>query len=231
MQKYLYMQIKLHSEAMTTTPASNPATTREEWLVRAMPDLIRWVRESGGKPFATPFVSVGFPSKGGLATKKRTLGQCWTIPNERRSHIFVSPLIDDPLYALGILTHELIHAATPGAGHKGAFKEVARDLGMEGKPTECLPGPKLQEQIKSLAERIGTFPHRALTAEDVAKLPKQGIRHRKIECPGCGYICRASKKWIEVGLPTCCCGEQMIAEDDEDAEPVVILGADEGSAA
>src|SRR5690606_2406274 len=98
-----------------------------------------------------------------------------------------SPLTDDPHFALGILLHELIHAATPGEGHKGAFKQIARDLGMEGKMTECLPGPALAEQVKALAAEIGPFPHRALTAEDLAKQPKQSTRMIKLECPGCGY--------------------------------------------
>jgi hypothetical protein len=29
----------------------------------------------------------------------------------------------------------------------------------------------------------------------------------KLICGSCGYTIRTSAKWIEVGLPVCCCGE------------------------
>lgn len=38
---------------------------------------------------------------------------------------------------------------------------------------------------------------------------KQATRMIKVCCPGCGYTIRTTQKWIDVGLPTCCCGEEM----------------------
>jgi hypothetical protein len=35
----------------------------------------------------------------------------------------------------------------------------------------------------------------------------------RLECPACGYTCRTTAKWIEVGLPTCPCGEEMVLEE------------------
>jgi hypothetical protein len=32
---------------------------------------------------------------------------------------------------------------------------------------------------------------------------KQGTRMLKAECPECGYTIRLTKKWADVGLPTC----------------------------
>lgn len=38
---------------------------------------------------------------------------------------------------------------------------------------------------------------------------KQSTRMLKVICPGCGYTVRTTQKWIDIGLPTCPCGEEM----------------------
>lgn len=47
-------------------------------------------------------------------------------------------------------------------------------------------------------------------------------RWRKFKCAECGWLGRASNKWIERGLPTCHCGGEMIRavgdETDDDAD-------------
>lgn len=207
---------------MNAAATITPATNREEWLVRALPQLIKLTRDAGAKVYATPFVSVGFPHKGGMAKKKRVIGQCWTIPDERRSHIFVSPLIDEPVQALDILLHELIHAAEPKAGHKGAFKRIALELGMTGKMTATVAGPELAAKLREIIVSIGPFPHRALTAETLDAAPKQGTRMIKLECPRDGYTVRTTRKWLDIGVPKCPCGTEMVCDDD--LEPIVIAG-------
>jgi len=37
----------------------------------------------------------------------------------------------------------------------------------------------------------------------------QTTRMLKVECPADGYIVRTTQKWIDLGLPTCPCGEEM----------------------
>jgi hypothetical protein len=34
-------------------------------------------------------------------------------------------------------------------------------------------------------------------------------RQRKVTCPDCGYTVRMARSWMQVGLPTCPCGEGM----------------------
>lgn len=41
-------------------------------------------------------------------------------------------------------------------------------------------------------------------------------RMRKCEC-ACGYVCRVSRRWLAVGLPTCPCGGRLVPEDPDDA--------------
>lgn len=43
---------------------------------------------------------------------------------------------------------------------------------------------------------------------------RQATRLLKLQCPACGYILRGTRKWIDVGLPTCCCGTRMEVVDD-----------------
>jgi hypothetical protein len=206
---------------MNTTAATLPTTyaTREEWLIAATPILTDWLRGSGAPVFAAPLVSVGFPSKRALCAKKRAIGQCWTIPGERNSHIFISPTICDVLEVLAVLLHELIHAAVPNAGHKGPFRTIAKAVGLTGKMTSTVASEDLRLQLRHLADELGAYPHRVLDPKEVEKaLPKQGTRMLKIECRACGYTCRASAKWIEKGTPTCCCGAKMVAEEAGETE-------------
>ena len=209
----------------TLTPAY---ATREEWLVAALPILTDWIRGAGAPLFAVPLVSIGFPSKGGLGKKKRTRGQCWTIPGQLRSHIFVSPVMPEPDVVLLVLLHEIIHAAVPDAGHKGPFKTIANAAGLVGKMTTATPSDELKDKLLQLAADLGIFPHPGLSAEDIEKAStKQGTRMLKIYCPRCDYTCRSSAKWIAIGLPTCVCGEEMVCDEAADCEPIVIDG-DEG---
>lgn len=42
-------------------------------------------------------------------------------------------------------------------------------------------------------------------------------RQRKLECPSCGFIARASRGAVQtVGLPTCACGEPMVLPELRD---------------
>lgn len=202
----------------TTSPAHSAARTREEWLQRAVPVLIDLLRGVGAPAFAVPQVSVGFPSRRALSAKNRAIGQCWTIPGDRASHIFVSPVLAEPLDVLAVLLHELIHAAVPKAGHKGEFRTLAKATGLIGKMTSTEAGPELLKRLNVLLSEIGAYPHHVLTADEAeAAIPKQGARMLKIECPDCGYTCRTSAKWLALGLPTCCCGAKMVAEEAEAA--------------
>jgi hypothetical protein len=79
-----------------------------------------------------------------------------------------------------------------------------KDLGLEGKPTATHAGEELEAHLRSVVEGLDPYPHAALSLGTEEK--KQTTRLLKIECPGCGYVCRTTAKWLAEGIPTCHCG-------------------------
>jgi hypothetical protein len=93
------------------------------------------------------------------------------------------------------------------------FIKCARAVGLEGKMTETVAGAALVTRINELIEELGDYPHARLTSFSLPK--KQTTRMIKITCPECQYLVRAAAKWIEVGVPTCPCGAEMVADVPE----------------
>ena len=123
--------------------------------------------------------------------------------------IFISPKLAQPLRVADVLVHELVHVAVGiDAGHRGAFAACARKIGLAGKLTSTHAGPDLVALLTPILEQLGPYPHAPLN-ESGSPVKRQGTRMLKIECPGCGYTARTTAKWLEVGLPTCPCGEDM----------------------
>jgi len=193
--------------------------TREDWLL----ELTRKLRsyfENAGHPLPEKIrASCGFPSKGALATKVKRIGECWSCESSGDKHFetFISPLLDDAKEVAATQVHELCHAAVgTDCGHKKPFRRVMKAVGLEGKPTQTVAGPELMIHLQKLIDEIGPYPHAKLTKIGGPK--KQTTRMLKIECPKCGYTCRTTKKWLEVGVPTCPCGEKMVADEPEEDE-------------
>lgn len=176
---------------------------RETWLEQAADELRAII------PAPEVRVAAGWPSRGGTSLKKRVLGECWKpeVAEDGVSQIFLNPMLSDPVEVLAVLAHELIHALHPTAGHKGAFVDAAKEAGLVGPWTSTSAGPELTGELARIAERLGPYPHSKLTPSIERKV--QTTRMIKIECPECGYIVRTTQKWIDVGLPTCVCGEDM----------------------
>ena len=59
----------------------------------------------------------------------------------------------------------------------------------------------------ALAAKLPPFPTEGLPPSTPSD--KDGIRQIKCVCPACGFTMRTSQKWIERGLPTCVCGQQI----------------------
>lgn len=179
---------------------------REGWLA-AMTDALRPLFEVAGYPLPDKIaVSVGFPSRRALANQHRIYGQCWRpeTTEDGTSTVFVSPLLSGE-GAAGVLAHELAHAATPGAGHKGAFVACCKAVGLtDGPPTSVNPGPELAAILKELAEPLGAYAHSPITPLSVPA--KQSTRMLKVVCGDCGYTLRTTQKWLDIGVPSCCCG-------------------------
>jgi hypothetical protein len=163
-------------------------------------------------------VSCGFP--GGGSARKR-IGECWssTASKAGKFEIFISPVLDDAGIVLDVLVHEMVHAAVgTECGHTGAFRKVAKALGLEGKMTATKAGPKLQAQIANWIDALGPYPHGAI---NLSNRKKQSTRLVKCECGSCGYIVRTTAKWIEqAGAVICPCnGQQMhVAGSEEESE-------------
>ena len=57
--------------------------------------------------------------------------------------------------------------------------------------------------VKAAAGRTAIKVHRRHTA------CKVGSRLVKLECPGCGYVLRSTRRWISEGTPWCVCGARF----------------------
>jgi hypothetical protein len=182
---------------------------REQWLERVAACLNTLFAENG-KPLPKYKVSCGFPSKGGLANYKRTLGQCFSPKSSEGGNceIFINPCVADSLEAGAILVHELVHAAVGTEhGHRKDFRHLAVAVGLEGKMTVSTASTKLKDKLSEIFIGVGQYPHAPITHHD---LNKDGTRLLKVICPNCGYKIRTTHYWIQRGLPTCCCGAGMI---------------------
>lgn len=181
---------------------------REEWLTLAVERLNVLIAEHTElTPSKKVLVSAGWPrrDRGG-----QVVGQCYAKrAGDGHHHIFVSPMLNGASHVLPVLLHELIHAADDcGSQHKGAFRKAWKALGFDGKPTEATPGAELRARLRDLARELGSYPHHRLMPVEGEK--KQSTRMLKVECPGCGCVCRMTRKWLdEVGPPECACGERM----------------------
>ena len=176
--------------------------TREEWLVALVGELRPLFTEAG---FPLPDkirVTCGFPSSKARSLNK-AIGEHWSSAASDDGHdeILISPVISDPIEAAAILVHELCHAATPGAGHKGDFVRAIRALWLEGKATATVAGQAFRDNVGALVEGCGEYPHATLNVGRVRKV--QSTRLIKASCPMCGYTIRLTEKWARLGLPAC----------------------------
>lgn len=167
------------------------------------------------------YVSVSFPTTG--ARSGKTIGQCHYTSKDGNPHLLVHPYLDDPIAVLETLLHELVHAVVGGeAGHRGAFKRLAEELGFEAPMTSTPASPELNWALTRVAERgLGPYPHAALRRV----MAKQTTRQKKIvclndDCPAYEiekdkrYITRMSTKtFTDWGAICAACGTSMEMEE------------------
>lgn len=186
--------------------------TREQWLNRGVRQLNEKVFIPCGEKAENIKVSVGFPL-GSRAKKNSSIGQCWSDSASEGDNfeIFISPVLDDPIQVLDVLTHELIHAIVgTKEGHKGKFKTLALKVGLTGKMTETVAGDNLKIILTEINEVLGKYPHSKLTP---AKRGSKGSRLIKICCPTCENVARQAMGTFETyGLDCGNCKEQMEAQ-------------------
>ena len=185
---------------------------REEWLQKATSEL-RKVFERDQVKVPPIHVSVGWPSRGGVSQKRRTVGQCWDSQTSADGvpHVFISPVLEDAVDVLATLAHEMIHAVCGSEeGHKGEFVRIAKEFGFTSPWTQTPMGEDAEGRLCKVADSLEPYPHVKLTPTTKERKP-QTTRMKLIKCVSdeCGYQVRTTQKWIDVGLPTCVCGEEM----------------------
>lgn len=176
--------------------------TREDWLVELATRLEVLFKQHGAT-LPKYRVTCGFPSTGGLSAKNRTIGQCWSpeASADNTTEIIIGITQDDPMRVAGVLAHEMVHAAVGvAAGHRGPFRKLALDIGLEGPMTATTEGEAFKQAAQPMLDAIGDYPHAKL---DATKRKKQGTRMIKASCTACGYTVRSTAKWIGIATPTC----------------------------
>ena len=176
--------------------------TREDWLVE-LATRLETLFEQHGATLPKYRVTCGFPSSGGLSAKNRTIGQCWApeASADNTTEIIIGITQDEPMRVAGVLAHEMVHAAVGvAAGHRGPFRKLAIDIGLEGPMTATTEGEAFKQAVQPMLDAIGDYPHAKL---DATKRRKQGTRMIKASCTACGYTVRTTAKWIGIATPTC----------------------------
>lgn len=208
----------------------NTNTTREAWLTEAI-EVFRPRFAEIGLPLPEKVrVSVGWGSTGARQENAKILGvtYCRSLSADGVNEVFVTPEDADTASMLETLLHELIHVADDCAsGHKGAFAEAATRLGFEGPMTATPPSVQLAAELVTIAAALGPYPGAQLTIPTKTKTPApvgpdgkpikltsgpgtQTTRMIKLTCE-CGYTVRTTRRWIEVGLPSCPVGHTLQA--------------------
>lgn len=185
------------------------APTREWWLGSLVEAVRPWFAEVGTPLPARIRVACGWPSSRTFSRKRRRRrSECWDEASsaDGTAEIFVSPALDESLEVAAVLCHELCHAAI-GRGHDAAFVALTGRLGLVGEPAETVAGPDLAARIAALCAGLPPYPHARLDPGDDGE--KRGTWLIKVVCPSCGYVVRATRKWLRAGLPTCPCGRRM----------------------
>jgi len=188
--------------------------TREEYLIECSKILAAlFINKDYEIPNNVRF-TCGLPSRGAFGKNKRTIGQCWdsSVSSDNTIEIMISPTIDNTLEVVGVLLHEMVHAVVGNEhGHKKPFKDCAIAVGLTGKMTATTNTAELDDFINNnIIESIGTYPHSKI---DYTQQKKQTTRMIKASCQYCGYVIRTSLKWVEMGLPSCCCGGEFTIDN------------------
>lgn len=144
--------------------------TRETWLEAAIKKLnATYFRANGYELPEKLQVSCGF-AKG----SHKAIGQCWspTMSANETTQMFICPSIDDAVETVATLLHEMIHASVgTKAGHRGPFRKLALEFGLSGpmKSTFAEVGSNLHNELTSIVESLGVYPHAKLRKDPNAK--------------------------------------------------------------
>lgn len=159
----------------------NTVANREAWLQAAASFLLDYLVEHD-LPRVAVRVSCGWPVRGGVARRRTVIGQCFppALCADGTPQIFISPRLSESLEVLGTLLHELLHASVGCQhGHRKPFSQAARLVGLAGPPTATVVGDALRPVLLGYVERVGTYPHAAISIRAKARV---GSRLRLYQC-------------------------------------------------
>ena len=171
-------------------------TKRESWLMAAV-ELSRPMFEQAGSPLpATVRAAVG------LTKGKKSIGECWSdkASDDGVREIWIKPYTREPLEILGVLVHELCHAALPHeVTHTKPFVTLARKMHLEGKPTATVIGEAFRGVWEPLLAQLGPYPGGVLNAAGGAGKEKKSAKpsHIKIACDCCELSFWMTPKLLE----------------------------------
>src|SRR6266702_3582893 len=168
---------------------------REAWLEQAVILLREYMASCSLYLYSYPRASCGFPSRGGEGRTVRTVGQCFSpkVCRDGRSQVFISPVVSGSIEVLGILLHELIHAAV-GVEHKHGkvFSQAAKRVGLVRPWRATTIGETLRPVLDRFVTLLGPYPHAAIqleamqraTSQETSDVPAKsmGSRLRLYEC-------------------------------------------------
>lgn len=165
--------------------------------------------------------------------RSMTIGMCLSekLSAKNRHELMILPALSDSVTTLGVLVHEIVHAAVgTDAGHGARFANVAKPVGLTGQMTATVPGDELRDHLDKMVKHLGEYPHAAVTPprpRDHARLLKAYCGNAKCVTYGrttkrAGYTMRVTSSWIkDFGLPDCpACGRVLVCPEYEDDEGV-----------
>ena len=188
--------------------------SRDAWLKASTEELRSHFQLAGYEIPASIRFAIGFTSHG---NRSRRVGEHWAPVASADGHheIFIKPDQSDSIEILGILVHELVHAAVPiGSKHGPVFRKAAIAVGLTGPMRSTSSTEALVGRLRTIVDKIGRIPHAALNSnrrgDDTP--PKQSTRLLKVECQ-CGYTARITRKWLDAkGTPWCPDHGSMVCE-------------------
>lgn len=180
------------------------STSREAWLNMAARRLTTLIEgKTSVKVERKLHVGAGFPSKSGKTARSKVIGQCHYADGAKYMHIYIHPGVADAEAEQGVLAtlaHELIHSGLPTEGHRARFANACDRIGLVGKPTATVAPPEWIEAVaKPIIDELGPYPAAPLKV----RTDKQTVRMYKLFCEDCGWIARASRKSMSIGVPSC----------------------------
>lgn len=183
--------------------------TREEWLAAAVAE-VRDLFAAGGHPLPQRIrVTCGFPTSW---SRTGAVSQCWQDADsaDQTVEVCVAPTVAEPSNVLAALLAALCRAVPGGmSGRSITFAAAIAACEVDDKGSKTAA---FDAAWGDLLAALGPYPHAELSAR---RPVKQSTRQIKLTCPTCGYVLRASQRWISTGLPVCHDGDTFVVESEE----------------